>query len=189
MLVEGRWAENVVRFPVETRATRTMELMLDLAPDCRMIPVMVEAFDLEEFDPDFRHIVDQETADRLSAMNLPLSLQARFEILEPISQKAITEAIAACAAAQRAADAAYEACLVALESPLREDVNAKALHLRADRFLRASALATLEAHRLCEAASGQARAINFFAAGEEWYPFDPKEAGEWLLDEAEAAAG
>jgi hypothetical protein len=189
MLIEGRWAANVVRFPIEARAKPTIETMLDLAPDCRMIPVMVEAFDLEEFDPDFRHSVDKETADRLSAMNLPTSLEARFEILEPISQKAITEAIATCAAAQRAADAAYEARLVALESPLPEDVNGKALHLRADRFLRASAIATLEAHRLCEAASGQARAINFFAAGEEWYPFDPKEAGEWLLDAADAAAG
>jgi len=38
---------NVVRFPLEVRVEPSLELLLDIAPDCREVDLVAEAFDLD----------------------------------------------------------------------------------------------------------------------------------------------
>jgi hypothetical protein len=181
MYVEGRWESKVVRFPIEKRVKPNVGVLADLAPDSRIIPVIAEEFNLEEISHDLRHQADREMADHLVTLGLPAAPAARQKLLEDMREELLAVAIAASVVAKQANDAAYHARIVALEAEGTGGHNARALTLRADRLLKASAEATLEAHRLCEIASGKCRAITFCEMEEEWYPFESQDETEWLV--------
>ncbi len=187
MLIEGVWYENLVRFPVEKRARASYEMMCDLAPDSRMIPHLVEALEVEDFDPDLRDAADRGMAQNLAAMVVPEGDAARRHFFTALREEVLTPAIAAGIEAKRLADDAYRASRMAIDAQQKEELNSFALGRRANHFLNASARAALEAHRLCEIARGQCRALTLVEMHEPWVPFDAQEAGAWLVDAANRA--
>ena len=187
MLIEGVWYENLVRFPVEKRARASYEMMCDLAPDSRMIPHLVEALEVEDFDPDLRDAADRGMAQNLAAMVVPEGDAARRHFFTALREEVLTPAIAAGIEAKRLADDAYRASRMAIDAQQKEELNSFALGRRANHFLNASARAALEAHRLCEIARGQCRALTLVEMHEPWVPFDAQEAGAWLVEAANRA--
>ncbi|MDR3489699.1 MAG: hypothetical protein P4M05_33030, partial [Bradyrhizobium sp.] len=76
---------------------------------------------------------------------------------------------------------------MAIDAQQKEELNSFALGRRANHFLNASARAALEAHRLCEIARGQCRALTLVEMHEPWVPFDAQEAGAWVVEAANRA--
>jgi hypothetical protein len=187
MLIEGVWYENLVRFPVEKRARASCEMMCDLAPDSRMIPHLVEALEVEDFDPDLRDAADRGMAQNLAAMVVPEGDAARRHFFRALREEVLAPAISAGIEAKRLADDAYRASRMAIDAQQKEELNSFALGRRANHFLNASARAALEAHRLCEIARGQCRALTLVEMHEPWVPFDAQEAGAWLVEAANRA--
>ena len=183
MLLDRIWIENLVRFPVEQRARPSYEMMADLAPDCRMIPAVAEALEVDDIDPDLKHVVDRETAAYLAGLELPQNPVARRKMFNDMREQALAPAIAASIEAKRLADDAYRASRVAIDSGEEKSLNAFALGRLANRFLNTSARAALRAHELCEIARGKCRALTLAEMHEPWVPFDIHEAGAWLVDE------
>ncbi len=188
MLLDGVWIENLVRFPVEQRARPCYEIMSDLAPDCRMIPDILEALEIHDFDPDLRDSADRAMAETLATLKVPQSGAARRQFFTELREQALAPAIAASIEAKRVADDAYRASRVAIDAEKKKELNSFALGRRANRFLNTSARAALEAHRLCEIARGKCRALTLAEMHEPWVPFDAQEAGAWLIEAAERAA-
>ena len=181
MLLDGIWIENLVRFPVEQRIRPSFKMMADLAPDCRMIPAVAEALEIDDIDPDLKHVVDRETAAYLAGLELPENPAARRKVFNDMREQALAPAIAASIEAKRLADDAYRASRVAIDAGEEKSLNAFALGRRANHCLNASARAALEAHRLCEIARGKCRAIGLAEAGEAWTPFNAHEETAWLI--------
>ena len=189
MLLEGVWIENLVRFPVEKRVHPTYEMMCDLAPDARMIPVIAEALEVDDIDPDLRGAADRDMAEILATMTVPESGPARRQFFALLRERALAPAIAASIEAKRLADDAYRASRVAIDAEQSKDLNAFALGRRANHHLNASARAALEAHRLSEIARGKCRALTLAEMGEPWVAFDAQEAGAWLVETANKVVG
>lgn len=182
MLVEGVWIDNLVRFPVEKRARPSFEMMCELAPDCRTIHAIVEALEIEDFDPDVGDEADFEMADRLATMMVPRGDPARSDFFGALREQAVAPAIAACIEAGRLADDAHRACRRAIDAQRHDPLNAFALGRRANHYANASANAALEAHRLCEIARGRCRALSVAERGEQWLPYSAREEGAWLVE-------
>jgi hypothetical protein len=187
MLVEGVWVENLVRFPVEKRARPSFEMMSELAPDCRTIDAIVEALDVQDFDPDVGDEADFEMADRLATMMVPRGDPARADFFAALREESLAPAIAACIEAKRLAEDTHRACRRAIDALVDDPLNAFALGRRANHFANASAEAALEAHRLCEIARGRCRALSVAERGEQWLPYSAHVESDWLV-EAEITA-
>ncbi|OYV24661.1 MAG: hypothetical protein B7W99_01195 [Rhodospirillales bacterium 20-58-10] len=189
MLIEGVWHENLVRFPVEKRARASYEMMCDMAPDSRMIPHLVEALEVVDFNPDLRDAADRDMAQNLASMVVPESGAIRWQFFTALREEVLAPAIAACIEAKRLADDAYRASRIAIDAQQRQELNSFALGRRANHFLNASARAAMEAHRLCEIARGKCRALTLVEMHEPWVPFNAQEAGDWLVEAANRASG
>lgn len=187
MLIEGVWHENLVRFPVEKRAPISYEMMCDLAPDWRMISHLVDALEIDDYDHDVGDKADCAMAEALRAMDLPKEAAARRQFFAELRAQTLRPAIAACIEAKRIADATYQAGRVANDAEQNKELNAFALGRRANHFVHASARAALDAHRLCEIARGQCRALTHAEMNEPWVPYDAQEAGAWLVEAANRA--
>jgi hypothetical protein len=187
MLIEGVWHENLVRFPVEKRARASYEMMCDLAPDWRMISYLIDALEIEDFDPNLRDAADRDMAQNLAAMVVPEGNATRRNFFTALREEVLAPAIAACIEAKRLADDAYRASRMAIDTQQKEELNAFALGRRANHHLNVSARAALEANRLCEIARGQCRALTLVEMHEPWVPFDAREAGAWLVEAAKPA--
>jgi hypothetical protein len=188
MLIDGVWFENAVRFPVEHRARPSFEMMCDLAPDQQMIPTLVEAMNVQDYDPDLRDHADRDMAEYLATLSLPSDPDARGNLLDRLSQQALRPAILACVEAKRTADETYRACRTAIDAREADPRNSSAFAYRANIFANVSARAALDAHRLCEIATGKYRAITLAAMNERWTPFNTHDATLWLIDSATKAA-
>ena len=187
MLIEGVWHENLVRFPVEKRAPVSYEMMCDLAPDWRMISLLVDALEIDDYDHDVGDRADAAMAEALRAMDVPKEAAARRPFFVELRAQALRPAIAACVDAKRIADATYQAGRVANEAEQNKELNAFALGRRANHFVHSSTRAALEAHRLCEIARGKCRALTLAEMDEPWVPFDVQDAGAWLVEAANRA--
>jgi len=56
---------NVVRFPLEVRVEPSLELLLDIAPDCREVDLVAEAFDLDRRLHEARGAADLAMAEHI----------------------------------------------------------------------------------------------------------------------------
>ena len=56
---------NVVRFPLEVRVEPSLELLLDIAPDCREVDLVAEAFDLDRCLHEARGAADLAMAEHI----------------------------------------------------------------------------------------------------------------------------
>lgn len=187
MLLDGVWVENLVRFPVERRSLPSFEMMSELAPDGRMIPHILEALDIEDYDPDLQDNADREMAESVALMKAPQNDEARRQFFGALREQAVKPAIAASVEAKRVADEAYRASRRAIDAETGDPLNAFALGRLANRFLNTSARTALRAHELCEIARGKCRALTLAEMHEPWVPFDIQEAGAWLVDEGKRA--
>ena len=187
MLIEGVWHENLVRFPVERRAPVSYEMMCDLAPDWRMISHLVDALEIDDYDHDIGDKADCAMAEALKGMAVPQEAAARRQFFAGLRARSLKPAVAACVEAKRIADGTYQAGRVANRAEQNKELNAFALGRRANHFVHASAWAALEAHRLCEIARGQCRALTLAEMNEPWAPYDAQEAGAWLVEASSRA--
>ena len=92
----------------------------------------------------------------------------------------VRTAVQACRAANEASHV-----MVAAQERLQAAVTsgsfwAEGLRERADQLCITAAELLIEAHARCETLEGAARAVGFARRGEEWVPYNPGEAGEWL---------
>src|SRR5208283_5372531 len=67
---------NVVRFPLEVRVEPSLELLLDIAPDCREVDLVAEAFDLDRCLHGARGAADLAMAEHI-LNNVPPERAAR----------------------------------------------------------------------------------------------------------------
>ena len=64
---------NVVRFPLEVRVEPSLELLLDIAPDCREVDWLREAFDLDRCLHEARGAADLAMAEHILEITRPRS--------------------------------------------------------------------------------------------------------------------
>jgi hypothetical protein len=188
MLIDGEWFENAVRFPVELRAQPSYAMMCDLAPDEEMIPTLVVAMDVQDYNPDLRDHADEEMAEYLAALDVPSDPAAHRNLLDGLSRQALRPAILASITAKRTADDTYRACRTAIDARKTDPRNVSAFDYRANTLANISGRAELEAHRLCQIARGKCRAITLATMNEPWTRFDRDEATLWLIETGQRAA-
>lgn len=178
---------NVVRFPVERRARATLAHLRALAPDVREVLLIAETFGFETVPFDYRDQVDAETARHI-AENAPAPRLAPKALLRDLEAQAVSAALAAVVAAEDAASKARSARSL-LDLAEREGGYALApLRERAEASARESAARLIEAHRLCEAAEGVARAVRLARAAEVWAPRSFHAETDWLIAAQRAAS-
>ena len=100
---------NVVRFPVERRASPTLDLLRGIAPDVREVMCLAESFVLPLPDLQARHEEDLGTADFIANHVVPEPGAMRRRALDELLADAVNTAIAACRAAHEASVVADEA--------------------------------------------------------------------------------
>jgi hypothetical protein len=174
---------NVVRFPVEQRVVPSIQLVFEIAPDCRDIERLGEAFHLELPPRDLHHRVDAETAIHIAGHVLPLVLGERRRALDALLRPVVTRAVDACrqadGAGRRAAEA--QARLVRAQAAHGAWSWLSSLEEQADAAALQAAELLVLAHRRCQEARGVARAVGFARRSEPWTPFDLHVATESLL--------
>ena len=94
---------NVIRFPVERRASPTLDLLRGIAPDPREMMALAESFGLPQPDPRARHDEDEGTAEFIANHVVPEPGPARRKALDEMLAEALGAAVAACQAAHDAA--------------------------------------------------------------------------------------
>lgn len=173
---------NVVRFPLERRVAPSMALVFAIAPDCREVERVGEAFRLELPPHDLHRLVDAETAAYVAANILVLAPAERGPALDALLRPVEAEAVEAC----RHADRAGKRAVAAQERLVRAQAEIGGswllpLEEQADALTQQAAELLVLAHRRCQEARGVARAVGYARRGEAWIPFDVHAATETLL--------
>lgn len=173
---------RVIRFPVERVARPTEDLLRSLAPDCREVSLVAEAFGLDMTPIDVRHEADSAMAERIAmTTSWPDDAKAKRaalrEMLKPLIERAIRLCLEAHEAAKRSDEAAGKFVTAQLAGgywlqPLEDSSDARA-------FEWASSL--IDAYAASEEALGAARAVGMAICGEAWRPFDAHEEAEILF--------
>ena len=178
--------DNVVRFPVEMRAAPSMELLYDIAPDCREVLLIAESYRLAPPDPELAHQVDEETARYVAEHVLPLAPSERPAALGALLDPVVRRAVEACRDADRvskrlvrAEQALLHARTEAGSSPPLLEEEANALSWRAAELL-------VLAHERCEEARGVNRAVGIAHRDETWTPYSAAETADWLVEAGSA---
>ncbi len=83
---------NVVRFPLEVRVEPSLELLRDIAPDCREVDLVAEAFDLDRCLHEARGAADLAMAEHI-LNNVPPERGARRRLALDALFKAETTAL------------------------------------------------------------------------------------------------
>ena len=171
---------NVVRFPVDRRARRTLELLRGVARDVREVLNVAGALGMAMPVPDLRERVDAATAEHI-ANQIPAGGAAREAMLCELFEPVVAGAIASCreahdawagaAAAEETLRRARRAGYFPIES-LQE--HAAALSWRAAELM-------MIAHMRAEEAEGVARAVGLARSGEAWRPRDVHGEAEELF--------
>jgi hypothetical protein len=172
---------NVVRFLIERRVTPSIELVFEIAPDCRAVERVGEAFRLELPPHDLHHRVDAETAAHIAEHVLPLTLVERRPALDALLRPVVARAVEACRQADRAGRQAVEAHERLVRAQAKHGSWLAPLEEQADAATVQAAELLVLAHRRCQEARGAARAVGFARRGEPWAPFDAHAATEALL--------
>ncbi len=163
---------NVVRFPVERRASPSLDLLRGIAPDPREMMALAESFGLPQPDPHARHDEDEGTAEFIANHVVPEPGPARRKALGEMLAEALAVAITACQTAHDASVVADKARQLLIDAQTAGGHWLPPLEQRADDRTISAAALLLEAHELSERAEGAARAIGFARRGETWRPFD-----------------
>jgi hypothetical protein len=163
---------NVVRFPIERRATPSMDLVREIAPDSREVSLVIESFGFDDDIDDIRDVADQAMADCIAINGYRLSGAKRSAELDVLLRPLIERAVSLCRDAHDASLAAVKAQRHVVEAqteggywlaPLNEQASARTFY--AARLL-------VDAHVACQRAAGASRAIEIAKRGETWAPFD-----------------
>ena len=172
MLTNLRPNSNIIRFPLERRARPSFELLAEIAPDIRLVGLLVEGTDLEIGISEMRDEADREMAERILNEVDPAPGPRRRQALEAMLAAIVIPAIEACRhandawaereAAQRRYDDARQEGGYWLAS----------LAERAETSARRAAGLIIDASILSEKAFGAARAIGMAKRNETWKPFD-----------------
>lgn len=178
---------NVVRFPVERRARATLAHLRELAPDVREVLLIAETFGFETVPFDYRDQVDAETARHI-AENAPAPRLAPKALLRDVEAQAVSAAMAAVVTAKDGASRARSARSLLEMAELEGGYALGPLQDRAEFSAREAAALLIEAHGLCEAAEGVARAVRLARAGEVWAPSNSHAETEWLIAAQRAAS-
>ncbi|MGO9234118.1 MAG: hypothetical protein ACLP4V_08580 [Methylocella sp.] len=163
---------NVARFPLEVRVEPSLELLLDIAPDCREVDLVAEAFDLDRCLHEARGAADLAMAEHI-LNNVPPERGARRRLaLDRLLQPLIGQAVDACRLAHRAGEVARRANQRLVEAQIEGGYWIDALKENATEKSNEAARRLIEAHIASEEAQGAARAVSIAKRGEEWRPFN-----------------
>jgi hypothetical protein len=171
---------NVVRFPVERRARKTLELLREIAPDVREVMAIADTFDLHVPFYDLRDRVDAETAQYIVDQFSGISSVA-LAMLDEMLRVVLARAVAACHAADGLSAEARQA-----RDKLHRAVSAGGywldpLRARAEALTLQAAELIVAAHVAVEEAEGVARAVGMARRGQPWRPYNVHEEMEELL--------
>jgi hypothetical protein len=178
---------NVIRFPVEPRRSTTLATLRELAPDCRKVLNLADAFGLEAPCNELRDRTDEETAGFI-ALQAPPRGHARVAMLKAMEEQAMRRALDACRhadGARRAARAAVDA-LASAEAEIGQFL-IDSLRQKAGTLAEQAAILLLQAHQRCEEAEGVARAVGFAREDQAWFPRNHDDETDALI--AMGAAG
>jgi hypothetical protein len=162
---------NVVRFPVERRASPTLELLRAIAPDRREVLSLAFAFGLDVSPSDLRARVDTETSGRIRAKPAG-SQETLLDGLEALLDPVLARAVATCRAAHELSVAAARARQVLLDAQTARLAWTEAQLGRAEALTYKAAALLIAAHAQVEATEGVARAVGLARRGESWAPPD-----------------
>ena len=84
------------RFPIERQVVPSMELVFQIAPDCREIERVGEAFHLGLPPHDLQHRADAEMAAYIAEHVLPLTPAQRRQALDALLRPVVAHAVDAC---------------------------------------------------------------------------------------------
>lgn len=174
---------NVVRFPIERRAT--LELLRHIAPDVREISLLADTYDLA-VPADLEARADQAAAEFI-LNQVPASGPERATMLREMLAEALADAFAAVRVSEHAAYAARDARErhATYKDTEYTYTAADIAHQAAERSL-AAAEALITAQGRALEAYGVARVVDLACRGEPWTPRNVHAEMDWLI-EAEAA--
>jgi hypothetical protein len=156
-----RGVSNVIRFPIERRATPTLELLRQIAPDPREVLQIIEAFDLDQAIHELRHAAGERMAARIRDEAPPESGGSRRATLADMLAPSLRRAVDLC----RQADAAMVSAAAAQECLVMAQTEGgywlPPLEARASGLTDAAARLMVAAYVACEEAEGAARATDF----------------------------
>jgi hypothetical protein len=161
---------NVIHFPVEPRRSTSLATLRDMAPDCREVLNLADAFGLEAPFDALRERTEEETA-RFIALQTPPRGPARAAMLKAMEEQAMRRALDACRqadGARRAARAAVDA-LACAEAGIGQ-FWLDGLRQKVGLLAEQAAILLLQAHERCEEAEGVARAVGFAREDQTWFP-------------------
>jgi hypothetical protein len=172
---------NVVRLPVERRAAPSLDLLHEIAPDCRDVRQVIEALDLDLEMDEMRLAADQAMAERILNEVSPEPGARRNAALAELLTPLIRRAIDLCGRADEA-KAAAEAARERLEIARAEGGYWMApLEYKAASLAEAAARHLVEAYTAYQETVGAARAIRLARHGDVWQPFDLHAEAEALF--------
>ena len=172
---------NVIRFPIEQRASPTYALMAEIEPDIREVMNVAEAFGLEGAEPNLKDAADRETARYLAEQVLPVAGPDLNTVLDEMLAPAVERAIEKCRAAHASSVRTVAAQKRLHDAKVGGSSWVKSLEDQADRLTRETAELLVTASARCQEVRGMKRAIDIARAGEPWMPYDPQaDAQEWL---------
>lgn len=182
---------NVVRFPVERRARPSLDLLRDIAPDCREVSLAVESFELELDEPLFeiRDNADRETAEYILNNVRPEPGAERRAELDGILEPLVTAAVRACREAHDAAVVSTDAQMRLVKAETDGGYWMQPLEERAERCSANAVLLMVAAYVAKEKAEGAARSVRLAKCGEEWKPIDYHAEADALFGLTPAAGG
>ena len=170
---------NVVQFPAGQRVGASIELLHDIAPDCRHVSDTAKAFGLADLDPMVRHHSDKAMAEVIARHDLPDVQAARHRILDGLFQPLLQDAVASVRTAHAAARLGEGAQAYRYERVIVQGRYDPQVESWADGLTRQAAVRLIEAHQNCECAVGAWRAVSLALAKSPWTPRDSQPDHEW----------
>jgi hypothetical protein len=153
----------------------------EIAPDCREVDLVAEAFDLDCCPYDTRHEADRAMAEHI-LNNVPPEPGPRRRVeLESLLRPLVARAVEACRQAQRAGEIAREANQRLLRAQTEGGYWIEPLKDSATAKTNEAARRLVEAYIASEEAQGAARAVAIAKRGEPWEPFDLRKEEQILF--------
>ena len=162
---------NVVQFPVEFRVKPSLDLLREIAPDSREVDQVVDAWGFEHAF-NVRWEADKGMAEHILNHVRPEPGAERAFELDRLLSAVLVDAVEACKAADRAADAAVAAARRLLRVQAQGGRWTLLLEEDATGTANEAARRLVDAYEASETAEGYARAIGIARRGEVWAPRD-----------------
>ena len=179
---------NVIRFPVELRATPSFDLLSEIAPDSREVELIAETFGFDAPDPEIRSKADRAMAEAIAKANLPADPKERRAALNAMLKPLVDRAVAACAEARQTALLSDEAGAKLAGAQMEGGYWLAPLEEAANYWAVESGRMQLVAHAAAQAAHGAGRAIELAKRGEPWGQSNVEEDVDALIAAQRALA-